>query len=153
MADDIDLSTGDPSRSSPDSERRTRRRSRASGETSAREQQRTEEAFEAEARSRLDRLWDRVVKAREARDDEELAEAVREDAEAMTQGFISITSSVPFLRMPLIMFLNIAEPVLAFNRVGRIIFWRVISWRQRRIEAAMQAQAEAEEAYPGASVA
>ena len=149
MADELDLNVGDPSRSSPEAEQRRRRR-RDRGESSS-TRERAEAAVEAEMRSRLERVFDRIVKARRARDDEELAEIIEEDADAMTQGFISLTDNVPFLRMPLIMLLNVLEPVLAFNRVTRILWIRAIDWRQRRMMMAAQ-QAE-EEAYPGASVA
>jgi hypothetical protein len=129
VARELDLEFGDPLRASPEGE--TRRRRRAT--TEAKSEADDTGAVETEIRSRLDRLFDRIVKAREAVEDEELAEVIREDADAMANGFISVTHNVPFLRLPLIMLLNILEPVLAFYRVARIL---VIRWFARRAERA-----------------
>lgn len=149
--DELDLEHGDPSRASADTERtRRRRRERTTATTETKQQS---SGYEQEARSRLDRFFDRIVKARRDREDEELAAVIEEDAEAMAQGFLSITSNVPFLRMPLLMFLNVAEPVMAFNRVGRILAYRWMERRARRRMEAEQLQAEVEAAYPGVSVA
>jgi hypothetical protein len=138
MSDELDL-TNPPASEEP----RRRRRRPTPAEESAREA-RDESKVEGEIRSRLERTFDRIVKARRARDDEELAEVVEEDAEAMTQGFLSLTHNVPFLRLPLLMLLNILEPVLAFNRVARILAIRLLTRRQRRQEARAQAQADYE---------
>jgi hypothetical protein len=139
MTDELDLERGDPDRSDAQSERAKRR--------AARRQRSTEEASkpgasDGEVSSRLGRVFERIAEAREARDDIELATVIREDADAMTQGFISITSNVPFLRMPLIMALNVFEPLLAFSRVGRILLWRFLERRQRRMAARMAEQGE-----------
>lgn len=127
MSDELDLETGDPGRGDAASERRRRRR-----ESSTTEAPKQSGGIENEVRSRLARVFDRIAKAREAQEDHELAEVIREDTDAMTQGFVSLTSNVPFLRMPLVMALNILEPVLAFSRVGRIILIRVINRRNER---------------------
>lgn len=127
LREELDLERGDPSRSSPDSERRRRRRV-------ATEDTPKEGMVDAEVRSRLERTFDRIIKSRRAHDDEELAQVIEEDAEAMTQGFVDVTTHVPFLRGPLLMFLNVLEPVLAFNRTGRILMYRLFTWRQRRAE-------------------
>lgn len=146
MADEIDLEIGDPSRATPEGESRRRRRSSGSASSTSRAAQSDESRFESEISSRLDRVFDRIVKARRARDDEELAEVIEEDAEAMSQGFISLTKNVPFFRSPLILFLNVLEPILAFNRVGRILAVRIWARREERREKQEQQQAEWEAA-------
>lgn len=146
MADELDLEVGDPSRGSADSEQRRRRRRERTSTSGNAATAREESKVENEIRSRLDRVFDRIVKARRAREDEELAEVIEEDAEAMAQGFLSMTTNVPFTRGPLIMFLNVLEPLLAFNRVVRILFLRFMERRARRYEEAQAAQAEYEAA-------
>lgn len=101
---------------------------------------------EAELVSRLDRTFDRIAKALEARDDTELAAVIRDDKEAMGQGLVSLTRSVKFLRSPLLMVLNLVEPVLAFGRVGRILYGRFAD-RQQRI--ATERQQQQEQPQPG----
>lgn len=150
---DLDLERGDPAAG----ERPRRRRRTTTGNSNPPEDapQRDDSEIAGRIKSQLDELFDRIVKARRAREDEELAEVVEEDAEAMTQGFMSLTNNVPFLRQPLIMLLNILLPVLAFNRVARILFIRFLERRAKRQEAQAQAQAEweAEQAINGQTVA
>lgn len=83
---------------------------------------------DAEVTSRLARALDRVVKALEARGDEELASIIREDGDAIQQGIVSLTQNVKVLRRPLIFLLNLVEPALAFGRIGRVLFGR---WNER----------------------
>lgn len=94
--------------------------------------------LEGELTGRLNRALDRIAKALEARDDDELADTIREDSEAISQGFISLTRSIPLLRSPLVMLLNLLEPALAFGRVGRILYRRWVA-RSQRIAAERQA--------------
>ena len=122
---ELDLERGDPSRSSPEGERKRRRRTVA-------EEAPTEGMVDAEVRSRLERTFDRIIKSRRSHDDEELATVIEEDAEAMTQGIVDATTGIPFLRSPLLMALNVIEPVLAFSRVGRILFYRFLERRARK---------------------
>lgn len=144
MADEIDLTRGIPDRGSAEGERRRRRRESAQRTSSATDTS-TDGPTDTETRSRLDRVFDRLAKARDAREDPELAEVIREDADAMAAGFVSLTHNVPFLRMPLIMFLNVLEPVLAFNRVARILFIRAMQRRAERMTEQEQQQAGVEE--------
>lgn len=155
--DELDLETGDSSRADPATERNARRRRRGtsgSSSSSSSTGARAEAKVETEIRSRLDRVFDRIAKAREARGDDELVEAIREDSDAMAQGFISLTSNIVPLRVPLLMLLNLLEPLLAFGRVGRILAGRLLTRRERRQAereqaAAEQAAQEAGYAEPG----
>lgn len=94
--------------------------------------------LEAELTSRLHRTFDRIAQTLDARGDQELAEVIREDGDAISQGFISLTRNVRFLLSPLIMLLNLVEPVLAFGRVGRILYRRWVERQQRTAEQATQ---------------
>lgn len=114
---------------------KTPRRKPAAQSASARER------VEVELASRLDRTFDRIAIALSARGDEELADVIREDKEAMGQGLVSLTRSVKFLRSPFLMVLNLVEPVLAFGRVGRILYVRYAE-RQSRIAIERQQQQE-----------
>lgn len=131
-SDELDLEKGDASRASSREERRSRR---TSSTTAARK-------TDNEVDGRLHRTFERIAAAREARGDEELADVIREDSDAMAQGFTSLTANVPFLRMPLIMGLNILEPALAFSRVGGILLGRFFERRQRRAMEAAAARGE-----------
>lgn len=98
---------------------------------------------ETELLSRLERTFDRIVSALQDRDDVELATVIEEDKEAMSRGLVSVTRTVSWLRSPLIMSLNLVEPVLAFGRVTRILFLRFVERRQRILtEQQMQQQAQ-----------
>lgn len=123
-SDDINLERGEPDAN----ERRRRRR-----------QQRTDtppasEGFTAqELRFQLGRAFDGLVKNRETRDDLELAEAIREEGDAMTEGFVALTDNVPVLRMPLVILLNLLITLLAFGRVGGILWGRFKVRRSERL--------------------
>ena len=70
----------------------------------------------------------------------------------MSQGLVSLTATLTPLRLPLIVFMSLVEPVLAFWRVGRILALRLLNWRERRI-VAMQEQQAASEAEQAAATA
>src|ERR1700741_1473749 len=96
-------------KSSDSSSRRSSRgpaKPTASDDTKKREQ-------EAGLRARLTDVFGRIAEALEARGDEELAEAIREDTTAMSQGLVSLTNRVVFLRAPLAFGLALAAPVVA----------------------------------------
>lgn len=141
MADELDLS-GDPP---------LRRRRRGSEETKSRsksEQTKDDTILQAKLRDNLETAFDRITKARVKAEDEELAQALLEDRDAMTDGLVGLTDHVPVVRQPLLLILGVLVPLLAFRRVGGILVGRLLSWRQRRMETAANAQAvwEAEEA-------
>lgn len=137
----LDLNEGDAelADASPAARRRAARAaaSEAKSSTKSTPRKATVDRLEAELMNRLDRTFDRIAKTLDARDDEELAEVVREDKEAMSQGLVSLTHSVTFLRGPLLMTLNLVEPTLAFGRIVRTLYVRW-SLRQQRIATERQ---------------
>lgn len=146
----LDLEDGDPelADASPRARRAAARkatagdsdtptRKPASKRASAPAQDRTE----AEISSRLNRTFDRIAQALDVREDAELADIIREDKEAMGQGIVSLTRSIKVLRSPLLMALNFVEPVLAFGRVGRVLYGR---WAYRRWQRAQEQPQETE---------
>lgn len=142
----IDLEHGDPE--PEETPRQRRRRERAASDSSSsssggsRRNKGVGDTDDTGLASRLDVALNKLADQMDARDDEELATALREERRGMTQGLVSLTGTVPILRIPLLLLLAFAEPVLAFWRVGRILFYRFLSWRERRIIAAQQAQEE-----------
>jgi hypothetical protein len=152
---ELDLETGDAERAemSPAERRRIAReaaaegkersqQARASNKTTSARSQNARDKVEAELILRLDQAFDRIVKALMARGDEELASVINEDKGAMGQGLVSLTRNVKFLRGPLIFLLNVIEPVLAFGRVGRILYYRFMQRQERRAMEREQWQAE-----------
>lgn len=144
----INLETGEPEEDESPSQRRRRARRSGSSSDSSTSSGRSSSSSKASEREntsvagRLNTAFTKLADQMAARGDDELAEALREERSAMSQGLVSLTSSIPFLRIPLVILLSLLEPVLAFARVGRILFYRFLTWRQRRIEEAQAAQAE-----------
>lgn len=141
----LDLENGDEAlaNATPAERRRAARKAAAEGEASggsgsrkpaSRSSKATQEREGTELLSRLDRTFDRIALALEARGDAELADTIREDKTAMSQGLVSLTRSVKALRSPFLMLLNLVEPVLAFGRVGRILYVRLAERRARAID-------------------
>jgi hypothetical protein len=129
MADDLDLTKGDEKAAEKIAARQGGKstRSSSSGGKSATAAAKAE----SELSTRLARTFDRIVKALESRGDMELADAIREDADAMGAGLLSLTRNLKPLRSPLVFILNLVEPVLAFGRVARILFLRFLDRRDR----------------------
>lgn len=134
---DLDLEDGDEARAeaSPSERRRLARQAAADGKERSRTARTTKAKTPAaaakedvEVGSRLHRTFDRLAKWREKVGDDELAEIIREDSDAMEQGIVSLTKNAPFLRGPLLFFLNVIEPVMAFQRIARTLFGR---WQAR----------------------
>lgn len=135
-SDEIDLTRGEPGRGDSTSERRRRRRASRSESDSP-----TESFTEREVRIQLERAFDGLAKGREARGDTDLAEAIREEGDAMTEGFVTLTNNVKPLRLPLVILLNILITLLAFGRVGGILWERFKARQERkRAERAMQGE-------------
>jgi len=126
--DEIDLERGDRSRASAE-----RRRS-------SRTEKDPEQILDDEVRSQCSRAFEGIAKNRDVHDDPELATAVREEADAMTEGFVSLTTNLTFLRMPFIILLNLIITLLAFGRVGGILFNRFMERRERKIMEAQMAE-------------
>lgn len=153
----INLEKGEPDAEESPSQRRRRARrdsessgsSGGSGSSSGGNKARDKENTSVAGRlnTALTKLADQMA----ARGDDELADAIRDERSAMSQGLVSLTSSIPVLRVPLVILLSLLEPVLAFWRVGRILFMRFLFWRQGRMEEAQQQQAEweAQQGAPG----
>lgn len=145
----IDLEHGEPEDEETPAQRRRRERRAARGSDSGgggsgSRRKGVADTDDSGLASRLDTAFNKLADQMDARDDDELASALREERRGMTQGLVSLTGAVPLLRIPLLLLLAFAEPVLAFWRVGRILFYRFLSWRERRIMAAQEAQAQAE---------
>lgn len=157
MSDEIDLTTGEPDDEETPAQRRRRERRAArgsdggSGGGSGRGSGGSGKS-DAGLVSELGSAFNKLADQMDARDDEELAEALRDESKAMSQGLVSLTSAIPLLRPFLTLALALAAPILAFWRVGRILFYRFLSWRERRIIAAQQQSEQAaweEQQQPG----
>lgn len=140
MSDELDLEKGDPERADriegkTTTAKKPMAQQRAAGRPTAREKAKQQE--DTEVKSRLVRVFNRIADMLERKGDEELAEAIADTAEDMTQGFVSLTRNVTFLRGPLLMLLNLVEPTLAFWKVGGILFGR---WYSRRVMSAEEVQ-------------
>lgn len=141
MPDELDL-TGRSGAADDDTPRRRRqRRTQQQREEEARGGS-NEGATDSELRHQLNRAFQGLIRGREAKGDEELADALKEEGDAMTESFVTLTDNVKPLRMPLVIILNLVITLLAFGRVGGILLTRLTSWRVRRQEAAQQAEAE-----------
>lgn len=148
----IDLESGEPESESTASARRRARReaaSSSSGGSSGSSSSGSKGSSDRENASlvgRLDTAFSKIADQVAVRGDEDgLAEALREERHAMSQGLVSLTSSLTILRVPLIIALSLIEPFLAFRRVGVILFGRFLRWREQRIFARQQAQEEWEQ--------
>lgn len=125
--DELDLDRGDRSRANADGESRRRR-------SNTRTEKDPETILDDEVRSQCSRAFEGIAKNRDTHEDEELATAVREEADAMTEGFVSLTTNLTFLRMPFIILLNLIITLLAFGRVGGILFSRFVERRERKMQ-------------------
>lgn len=107
-----------------------------SGERKSRERKRAPKPTsraDNELRGRLGDQLDRIAAALAERGDEELADIVREDAEVMARGLVSLTRPFRVLRAVLITVVSIIEPMIAFGRLFRLIAER---WAVRRAQRA-----------------
>lgn len=91
---------------------------------------------ESELRGRLSACLERIAVSLETRGDEELAEIIREDAEIMSVGLVSLTRPFKALRAPLQVALAIVEPAMAFGRLIRALAERAAM--RRAMNAQMQ---------------
>lgn len=123
----IDLELGEPE----ETPSQRRRRIKRTDEKAAPKTKPTERE-DRSLTGQLDTVFTKIADMLRARDDEELAEAIRDERHAMSQGLVSLTSSVTFLRPLLTLVLALIEPFLAFWRVGRILFHRFLNWRASR---------------------
>lgn len=87
---------------------------------------------------RLNRAFGKIADQLRIRGDHELADALDEDKDAMSHGFVSLTGTFKFLRNPLVWFISLVEPVLAFWHVGGILLRRMFAWRERVVVEAAE---------------
>lgn len=93
---------------------------------------------EKELKDRLVRTFTRASQALDNRGDEELATAIEEDTEIMSDSLVSIAkTAVPFRKF-LTTILGVVEPLLAFARVGSILIRRLLTRRMQQQEPADQ---------------
>lgn len=86
-------------------------------------------ASESDLRDRVATVLGRLADLIESRGDDELAETMREDVGVMATGIVSFTR--PF-RAPLMFVLAIAEPAIAFGRIGILMIGRMFQRRADR---------------------
>lgn len=98
---------------------------------------------ENELRTRLTECFERISLALEAREDDELADIFREDADVMANGLVFMTRPVAILRLPLLFLVAVVEPALAFGRILRVLAGR---FAERRAGVALARQEAQEEA-------
>lgn len=94
---------------------------------------------EKELRSGLSGVRDRFLDRLDERGDEELADALRKDGQAIIDGAVKLARNVPAVAAPLLLAVRLIEPVLAFGHLARVLIARVAVRRQARAE---QQQAE-----------
>lgn len=136
MAEELDLERGDPARA----ERITLGKEKTASEKkplggsqgSTRKSGSTaRERGENELQTRVQAVFYKIADMLARKEDVELEEAMRDNAPAMAQGFVSLTRNIKWLRSPLLLFLNLVEPALAFWDVGTILAGR---WYARRMQ-------------------
>jgi len=147
-SDDLDLSTGDPNRGDSASERRQRRRASRTKTASDTNRETGTEFTDSEVRRQLARAFDGLARGREAKPDPELAAAIREESDAMTEGFVTLTENVKPLRLPLMIVLNLLITLQAFGRVGGILWGRFVAWRNARAVAREDVTFEGDHGVP-----
>lgn len=134
----LDLESGDEKRADDISARQRRRESRRKTSTSTSRPK----SEEGDVKSQLIAIFERIADQLDARNDDELGPAVREEKEAMAQGIVAVTRLAPFFRAPVVLFIALVEPFLAFFRVGRILVFRFF---QRRARIAQERAAQQEQ--------
>lgn len=154
----LDLEEGDEelANATPAERRRAARKAATEGKetatkTPSRARAAVSDRAEAELVSRVSRTLDRIVKVLEAREDDELANIITEDRDAMSQGLVSLTKSIKILRSPFLIALNLVEPTLAFGRVGRVLYVRFMERQQRRAWERQNSDREEVPSYPVAA--
>lgn len=134
---ELDLEHGDRAAAdklqSEGKEARTRRRSTSS--TSSKSKPKSAPTNDAEEKSltvRLSSAFSDLADQAEAHQDLELADVLNRRKDAMSQGLMSLTRTVRFLRPPLLLFLIFLEPTLAFWELGGLATRRYIARAQRK---------------------
>lgn len=110
-------------------------RSSGGGGSSARKPASTakRKATDTDLRTRLLNVIDRIIRAADARGDDELADTLKEDRDIIAQGIVSFTSgALAVFRIPILIVLAIVEPIMAFSRIGMLLFARLLGAREER---------------------
>lgn len=140
---ELDLSKGDPDaadkiQSEGQAARASRSKSRTT--TSKRKSPAASDAADKDIRSRLVAAFSDLADQAAAHEDEELADVLTRRKEAMSNGLVSLTRNLTILRSPLLFFLIVLEPVLAFWELGGLAARRYVARSQRiKEERRMQA--------------
>lgn len=87
-------------------------------------------------RDRLSACFYRIAEHLDAREDDELAEIIREDAEVMAAGLVSLTRPLKPVRTVVLVLAGVVEPLLAFQRILRVL-GRRFAERRMRVERDM----------------
>lgn len=140
MADELDLENP-PEDESPSARRRRARRAERGTSTDSKGHTGPDDGV---VTSKLNSAFGKLADQLASKGDDELATAINEESSGMTQGLVSLTKSVVFLRGPLVFIIELALVLLAFWRVGRILFIRALVRR----ETIMAQRAQYEEAPP-----
>ena len=128
---EIDLTSGKTrgtSRASTESSEKTRATRANSGGKD------TPEITDNALMLKLKETFSDIADWRDKKEDEELAEAIRESTDDMSKGLVALTRTVRWLRAPLGFAVNFIKPVLAFGKVGRILGERIVTARTARSE-------------------
>lgn len=143
--DELDLERGDPEAADRITAAKDKKPLTAQGgrRKSGTSRPSTRDRVDGEINSRVTRVLGKIADMLDVKQDEELSSAIRENTDEMTQGFVSLTHNVKWLRNPLIMLLNLVEPTIAFWRVGTILAGR---WYERRQQVMYEHQQQAEQA-------
>jgi hypothetical protein len=148
---DLDLGKGDPiaaaaSESRGDKARATRATGLRKPSTSSGRKTNAQKA-EEEIVARINAAFERLAEAFDARGDTEMAAIFREEQIPMSNGLVNLTRNIKPLRHPLVVILNLVEPLLAFGRLGRVLIRRIVERRDRKIAEyeAMQAEQPVQE--------
>jgi hypothetical protein len=147
MADDLDLSgKRDDEEAAASTKAGTKGRGGATAAAQYTRPDRAERAWERDLRTRMERTLDRLIEWRQGRGDDDLVKVLKEDGPAMIGGVIAALRPVRQLEKPVVLMLTIAEPLLAFGRLFKVLGSRVAARRAVRAEEWEQEQAAAAEA-------
>lgn len=147
MSDELDLSQGDEARAERiaqiKGEGESRQRSRRTSSKSSAKKKPV--ASDTSLAGQLSDAFDRLAEQRKTVGDDELADALTEGKDAMSNALVAMTRTVTFLRKPLLFFLSILMPILAFWKVGNILARRFAERRQQVMAQRQQAEAGVEQ--------
>lgn len=151
IPDEFDLDNPPPvlDDETPAQRRRRERRDKIAGGTGSETKARPSKAKAAQAdgdlKSRLEDGFQKLADQMRARDDDELADALQDGKGPMAASLVSMTKVVKWFRKPLVLFVGILEPILAFWRVGGILLGRMFIWRENMTQQVPSEQVPADQ--------